>query len=728
MMDVNSIEHQHKEVNTLLANHRLKEALLLLDAMSLSCGDYLLQQELNGIQTSYNYMLQYMEQGMDDPERDSMYHSLLVKAYSVADQLYICLLDEVSSHLYHRLRKQQKLHPLQDNLSSILATLESFNDSINLFQLLHDEEQLKQDLHAHELALKNMFVLVWLNARWVSSDKNIAYKYLSSELITSNDLSLFVSAVTMSLLCCFDEEKLFWLLEALYHQDNQVKARAQVGFVLVLHEHANRISLYPGIVTRISIIQEEIPDFADDINNIYLQLLRSQDTERINKTMNEEIVPEVMKNIQQRQQKPFADESEEQDMNPEWMFDLGPKLNNKMRKIGKLQLEGGDINMATFSRMKGFVFFNEIHNWFYPFEPMHSEVVKVLGTVDDGKSNKEMGLLKMGMFCSSDCYSLIFMMQQLPADQRRLAFGGLSEENMEELFQDAEVEKHTLKANTLEVLSRFYIQDLYRFFKLSQIRGEFHSIFDDDLQLQDNILLKPLLYRTVFLRKVADLYFKTERFSKALSLYECLDALHVADKDIFQRMGYCHEVVCHDIVKAIHYYNQAILISLGNEWTLKHLASCYRRNGSFDKAQTCFEELLQMDPDNLNYSYGLGHCLMEQSKYHEALQCFFKMDLAEDNNVKAWRGIAWCNFMLNKLERAQSYYDKLLSLQPNNNDWLNAGHVAWCGGRLSLAIEYYRKAAGDDFQQFRCLYLKDQELMQRKGISQTDYLLMLDLI
>ena len=124
MMDVNSIEHQHKEVNTLLANHRLKEALLLLDAMSLSCGDYLLQQELNGIQTSYNYMLQYMEQGMDDPERDSMYHSLLVKAYSVADQLYICLLDEVSSHLYHRLRKQQKLHPLQDNLSSILATIE----------------------------------------------------------------------------------------------------------------------------------------------------------------------------------------------------------------------------------------------------------------------------------------------------------------------------------------------------------------------------------------------------------------------------------------------------------------------------------------------------------------------------------------------------------------------------------------------------------------------------
>ena len=193
-------------------------------------------------------------------------------------------------------------------------------------------------------------------------------------------------------------------------------------------------------------------------------------------------------------------------------------------------------------------------------------------------------------------------------------------------------------------------------------------------------------------------------------------------------MGYCHEVVCHDIVKAIHYYNQAILISPGNEWTLKHLASCYRRNGSFDKARTCFEELLQMDPDNLNYSYGLGHCMMEQSKYHEALQCFFKMDLAEDNNVKAWRGIAWCNFMLNKLERAQSYYDKLLSLQPNNNDWLNAGHVAWCGGRLSLAIEYYRKAAGDDFQQFRSLYLKDQELMQRKGISQTDYLLMLDLI
>lgn len=727
-MDGNNIEHQYNEVMNLLADNRLKEALILLSAMSQSCGDYLLQQELNGIQTSYNYMLQYMEQGMIDPERDNLYHELIVKTYALTDQIHISLLDDVSNHLYHRVRKQLKQHPLQVTLSSLLNTLESFSDSISLYQLLNDEEKLQKDLQTHESALKNMFTLVWTNNRWLSSEKNIAYKYLSSELITSNDLSLFVGAVTLSLLCCFDETKLLWLMEAFYHKDNQVKARAQVGFVLVVHQYADRINLYPGIHTRISLLQEELPDFSRDTNSIYMQLLRSQDTERINKTVNEEIMPEVMKNIQQRQQKPFNDEGEEMDMNPEWMLDLGSKLNNKMRKIGELQQEGGDINMANFSRMKGFAFFNEIHNWFYPFELMHSEVVKVLGSDMNDKNKWELGLLKMGVFCSSDCYSLIFMMQQIPANQRKLAFGGLLNEDMEMLFEEDEVEKHVMNASSMDVISRFYIQDLYRFFKLSQVKKEFHNLFDDDLQLQDNPLLKPLLYRTDFIRKVADLYFKTERFEKALRLYESLDALQAADKDVFQRMGYCHEVAYHAMDKAIQSYNQANLINPGNKWTLKHLAFCYRRIGAFNKAQACFEELLQIEPDNLSYTYGLGGCLMEQNNFHEALQCFYKMDLVEDNNVKAWRGIAWCNFMLDKLEQAEQYYNKLICLQPNSNDWLNAGHVAWCNGNIKSAIERYQKAAGHDFPLFRTLYLKDRDLMQQKGISNTDYLLMLDLL
>ena len=139
---------------------------------------------------------------------------------------------------------------------------------------------------------------------------------------------------------------------------------------------------------------------------------------------------------------------------------------------------------------------------------------------------------------------------------------------------------------------------------------------------------------------------------------------------------------------------------------------------------------MMLEPENLSYSYNIGTCLIELGEYDEALQCFYKMDLAEEDNIKAWRGIVWCCFRSGKLEKAQQYCTKIINLQPDANDWLNAGHVAWCLGNLPQAVEYYQqgaKAATSPLA-FRKLLLQDAQLLQQKGISKTDFFLMLELI
>lgn len=724
-MRLEEIQEQYKQVLGLLKEHRLKEAFELMQTMAQACGNYPLLQELEGMQTAYGYMLHYMQQGMNDPEREKLYHSLLTQAFNLADQLHLTLQEDLSSQYYFTLRKQLKHQ--SSNLPKLLSTLESFADCLSLYELLHDEQKLQQDMKVHEDALGDLFRQTWVNSRWTNSERDTAYKFLSSELITANDLSLFVSAVTLSLMTCFDEEKMLWLIEAFYHKDANVKVRAWVGFLVVAHLQSERIALYPGIQARLSLIQEEQLSFDSDLNAMYIQLLRSQDTERINKTMNEEIVPEVMKNIQNRKQKPLDENDVE--MNPEWIFDLDAKLSNKMMKLGELQQEGGDINMGMFSMMKRFPFFEHIQNWFYPYEPKHTEVIKAMSATPENEKKVGMLLMQLGMLCDSDCYSTVFMMSQMNDKQRQMVFNQLLPESMKDLTEEEGNNRYNYRQMPA-IIGKYYIQDLYRFFKLYPLKTQFHDIFQDTLMLHESPILKPLLYKAEYIRQVADFLFKTGKFELALNIYHELEHLKAADKDVFQRIGYCYERINKDYTSAVSYYNLSNDMVIGSTWVLRRLGTCYRHMKLFKKAKDCYKELVNMEPDNLSHAYNLGACLIELCEFEEALQCFYKMDLAEDDNIKAWRGIVWCCFRSGKLEKAQQYCTKIIDLQPDANDWLNAGHVAWCRGDLPQAVEYYQqgsKAASSPFA-FRKLLLQDSQLLQQKGISETDFILMLELI
>ena len=735
MLDKDTINNMHEQVIDLLdEGGKLKDVFALLTSMCEMGGDYQLQEELDSMKTSYNYMMQYMEQGMEDPERNTIYDEMHYKAYNLAERIKISQLDEVSEYYYHTLRKRLKKHPLPHDMVSILDILESFDDSISLYELTKDEEKLMADMKAHEAALKEMFMLTWTNSKWSKSDKNTAYRYLSSTLITSNDLSLLVSAVTLSLTMCFDIDKMYWLLDTCSHKDTQVRVRAQVGIIVTLLTQYHLTNIYKPLESRLTLMAEEDPNFANTLNDTLTQMIRSQATESISKTMQEEIVPEVMKNIQDKMQHPSPEDNEDMDQNPDWMFDLGDKMSNKMNKIAEFQQEGGDINMVTFSLLKNFTFFNELHNWFMPFDTMHSEVIKTMGVEQEGDNRLYMRFLQAGMFSSSDCYSLVCMMQQMPPDKRKLAFSGLSQEHMEMIFEEANNEEITKKALSPASIRKFYIQDLYRFYKLSAFRKEFKDIFKDDMAIHNAPLMEPVIHFPQYVRKVADLYFKVGMYERALYAYR--DLMHLEDDscDILQRMGYCCEVLKGSYsFEAIRYYERALIIQPQNEWTLKHLARCYRKNFSYNKEEECYRELLRMEPENPSIIYKMARSLIDanyitddKSKYEEALQLLFKLDLAEDNNVKAWRGITWCYFALDKLEMAQKYSDRLIALTPDANDWLNAGHIAWCQGNVPQAIQCYRNASKLS-EDIRKAFFRDKHLLTGKGFNETDLSLMAEL-
>ena len=76
-----------------------------------------------------------------------------------------------------------------------------------------------------------------------------------------------------------------------------------------------------GIWSKRVDLMDEISPFKEDVARIYRQMLLCQETEKIDKKMREEIIPEMLKNVSSMRNMRFGfeeNEEENDDKNPDW--------------------------------------------------------------------------------------------------------------------------------------------------------------------------------------------------------------------------------------------------------------------------------------------------------------------------------------------------------------------------------------------------------------------------
>ena len=731
-MNEQAIQEQYQHIVSLLEQKRLKEAQIQLEAFLWNCNDWTLRNRLEQAKVSYQYMLQYMRQGVNDPERQKLYRQLLAETRELAEQARISLLDEVSTHYYHALHKNKRNMEAGYGMSSWLKVLESFPDDMAVCQLMPDNKQsLDSALQRHEETAQYLFLTTWGNSGWTAEEEREARMYLESELLPVNDLCLFTGAVLLSLMECFDPRKFSWLLDAATHADTPVSQRALVIIAIVLHIHPNRLWLYPELEARLSLLNED-GSFGKQLNRVYIQLLRSQETEKIDKKMREEIIPEMMKNvsIMRNMKYGFEENMDEDDRNPDWEKAFEESgLGDKIREMNELQLEGADVYMSTFAQLKSYPFFQNPHNWFYPFDMQHSGIIREFGLKPTGDNAILSLILQSGFFCNSDKYSLCFTMAHIPQAQRNMMLSQMTSQDLNELMDESKSSGLRQYAQRPDVISNQYIHDLYRFFKLSQRRHEFRDIFKEEIALHRIPALKDILRKPELLVTIADFHFRKEHPAEALGIYQEVIDMNYADADIFQKTGYCLQKEKR-YKEAISAYRKADVLKPDHIWTIRHLATCYRQLRDFASALEYYRKVEAMQPENRNVTFFIGSCLAEQERYEEALQCFFKLDLMENDCIKAWRAIGWCSFVSGKSEQAMRYYEKVLALKPIATDYLNAGHVALRLGNMEKAAELYGKAASEsgNRETFLDMFDKDKETLIKLGIDENDIPLIRDLV
>lgn len=735
MMNEKTINEQYACICTLLEGKRLKEALMQLESLLWQCPDWDLRTRLEQVQTSYKYMLEYMKQGANDPERWNLYLKMVSDTWGIADQARLLILDSVSSKSYHQVRRTPKSLDLPNfGLNNVLYILEAFTDDLAVSELLSDEE-IDETLSQHENTLQFMFIKTWTNSAWTSEDEEDARTMLASELLSKDDLCLFVSALTLSLMECFDLRKLMCLLDAYDHPDVSINQRALVGAMIVFHIHRNRLAFYPELINRVDLM-EEIPSFREDVARIYRQMLLCQETEKIDRKMREEIIPEMLKNVSSMKNMRFGLEEideENNDMNPDWedAFEKSG-LGDKLREMNALQLEGADVYMSTFSSLKNYPFFRDIPNWFYPFSRQQSDVFKAMKQTGNQKGGLLDLILQSGFFSNSDKYSLFFTIHQLPKLQQEMMMSQLNEQQVAELADQSNAETMKKFNERPSTISNQYLHDLYRFFKLNAHKREFRDIFKEKLDLHHVPVLDNVLQWEDVLFPIADFYLSKERWDEAIEIYEELETLGGFEEEespeYYQKFGYALQKRKR-YAEAIQAYLKADTLKPDNSWNNRHLAICYRLNKNYQTALSYYKKVEEAAPEDSNTTFYIGSCLTELGQYEEALNYFFKLDFIENNSIKAWRGIGWCSFISRKYEQAMKYYEKIIEQKPLPIDYMNAGHVAWVMGDIQKAATFYGKAimASENRERFLEMFHKDEEALLNQGIQEEDIPLMLDL-
>lgn len=258
---------------------------------------------------------------------------------------------------------------------------------------------------------------------------------------------------------------------------------------------------------------------------------------------------------------------------------------------------------------------------------------------------------------------------------------------MEELEKDEAMLNPDKKAANI---SKQYIQDLYRFFKLFPERKDFTDMFSTALFMHKTYLFDIFSANSEIKRNMANFYFTKGLYEQAIELFEEIVDEIEPDAAVFQKLGFAYQKISNP-EKALEIYKKADLVQPDDLWTVKKMALCYRLLGRFENALETYLHIDFLAPNQYATLLNIARCYVELGKYKEAQKIYSKMTDENEENPKLWRAITWCAFVSGNLPQAAYYSAKTIESYPIALDYLHAGHIAWCQRKLNDAVENYKQ-------------------------------------
>lgn len=734
MIHVKKINSEYDRLCSLIHARKIKDALDIMKELISEAGfsDFFVQQE--HLESTYEQMLRYTLEGVHDPEREKVYMKLRKSIIELADKVRASLLKKHSGwltfNLQEELEKKQKLTG-----TGVIETLDDLAFRMELDEIINEDKPSpsSSDLKRRDLIME-IFKHLWLTEIYGEAENSLVSTLITCRNFTWHEQSLQVSAILLSALRRFDEQKILRIIDLTEVEDHQVSGRAMVALVILLYTYDQRLYLYPPVMSRLELMKDTL-DLDMVLEQIVLQLIRTEDTLELGKKLHEDIIPEMAKLKPRLEDKLKMEDLQDDDLlgdkNPDWesVFRESDELYKKVDEFMKLQMEGADVYMTTFARLKSFSFFNELTNWIIPFYQENPDLQEVYRQESESFNPGLFisGLKKMPFLCNSDKYSFIFNVKFLPDDQKKMlstAFN-MEMENLSQMISDEELMNESFARRTVFVQ---YIQDLYRFFKLSPFKNEFEDVFHGKLEIYNSYFFQKLVESSNISRNIGEYFFEKEHYEEALDIFLIQLKKDPENTELIEKAGFCHQKMGH-YNEALDYYNRLDLQGHSGLWVRKNQGYCYRMLDKYPEALKIYLKLAEDHPDDIKNESLTGYCYLKMDQYDKALKHYFKIEYLQPENRNVLRPIAWCYFAMGELEKSEKYFEKVFDNDPKSYDFINFGHLKWAREDRKAAIENY--ILSTDFDQFNFRELQktmkeDAAMLMERGISEEEISLMMD--
>jgi tetratricopeptide (TPR) repeat protein len=736
-METVKVIQQHKRISKLIAEKKVKQSLDILESMITESSGGFLRDEYDDIVLTYRNILRYTIEGVNDPERNKIYLKLMQTILTLSDRVRQDILSHYSGwNTYWVKQQMEKEHKLSGK--SIVETVDDLMFKHELDEWLKLSNEINPDPDSeisqkHRRLIKNIFNHLWLTDYYGDAEESLISIVRSSGKFKWYESSIFVTAITLSLLRTWQPEKVFHLIKIYEDGKDQVRERAIIGLILSLHYYNGRILLYPDIQARIKELSST-EAFREHCRIIVLQTIRSRETEGLSKKLNDEILPKVARLKPRIEEKLDLDNILPKDINegknPDWseMFSDSDEIYKTMEELTNLQMEGADVYMSAFANMKHFDFFKDFQNWFVPFYTDH-EIINVIYTdeiLGPGTNDLAEALYKTPFICNSDKYSLLLNLKYLPAAQKTMMLKVFKME-LEGLDQLNSDDAGTDPYKSFRIYTTQYLQDLYRFFKLSPYKKEFEDVFSGKLDIYNSEFYRISGNVVEAESGLADYFFSKNYYDDALGLFLRQIDARPDDGQLYEKIGYCYEQAgVYD--DALKYYRRSEIVNR-KVWTVKKIALCLRQLGKNEDALEYYLQAGDMEPDNIHTTIMIALCYIDLKEYESALKYYFKVEYKEPGNIKILRPIAWCYFALGRFADSEKYYERLSSEKLTAHDYINKGHLALCLGNKKESVEYYKQSivSGEiSREDFMSIFNEDKPLLVTNGVNPDDIPILLD--
>ena len=639
--------------------NKLGLGLGLLKPMVEKLANMEIASRYESLSQDYAYMLRFMTEGYKDPQREKLYGEMLAKGYHIASDVKRML----------RITNDPALVTLQKSV------IDNDNSANVLIEALKDESL---DAKAHYEVLNRAFVSIFLSPDWREQEQRLWTAFLISTEVKSADAQVIISAIMLGCMLGYCVEKYKTLCYVfMTSEDMYVRQRAFVGWVLC-YQMSTRL-LKRDAETQDMLVEQMLEDesTSSELVEMIMQVIICTEAEKDNKVIQKEIMPDILKgnHFKFSPKDGFVEKDESLDdiLNPGESELAMEKMEQGIKRMSNMQKAGVDIFYAGFSQMKRYPFFYKLINWFMPFDIKHPDLGEAI--LNDEGLQSIAKVFAIPTLCSSDKYSFLFALKSvlptLPEDIRKAMAGGemaiVGMGNVDSAITDQSA-----------YVRRMYLQDLYRFFKLSP-QVKMPNVFVETSWMQGLADKSMLKGRCVELAKFLLRHDKLAVASQIAANGEDSEERSLVLATIVEKRG----------GDPSEYYKNVLAENGTSVPALKGIARYYLQKGNKDSLDY-WQRLCELCPGVFAYELNRAFAIVLAGRVEENLNDFYRLDFEHPDDAKVKRLIAWALLCLGRFEKAEELYLRILEGkwgEVTRNDFLCMIDLYFFSGNMRKCVE-----------------------------------------